>query len=63
MSKKLLSTQNIVGLSVDPVSGSAGEMYYNISTNKLRFYNGSAWADISSGSSAGFDPLVTWFYN
>jgi len=33
----------------DPASGTAGETYYNTDTNKIRVYDGSAWADLASG--------------
>ena len=29
----------------DPTGTTAGETYYNTATNKIRVYNGSAWAD------------------
>jgi hypothetical protein len=32
----------------DPVSGSAGDVYFNTSLNKLRLHNGSAWVDVGS---------------
>jgi len=43
-----------IGLPVgtsDPTSPSAGEIYFNSSTNKVRQYNGTAWADLTSSSS------------
>lgn len=32
--------------SSDPSSGVAGDIYYNTTTNVIRFYNGTAWSDI-----------------
>lgn len=32
----------------DPVSASAGDMYYNTGLNKVKFYNGTAWETITS---------------
>ena len=35
------------GASSDPSSGlSEGDVYYKTDTDKLRYYNGSAWKDI-----------------
>lgn len=39
----------IDNLSADP-TGSAGRIYYNTSSTKLRYYNGSAWNDLSSAT-------------
>ena len=38
----------ITGQSAEPTvtSSDAGTVYYDTDTNKLRFYNGSAWADV-----------------
>ena len=30
----------------DPGSASAGDMYFNTSTGKVKFYNGASWADL-----------------
>lgn len=46
MTKRLLTTQKIVNLSSDPVSGVSGELYYNTSINAYKFYNGSEWVEI-----------------
>jgi len=59
MTKRLLTTQKIVNLSTDPGSGVAGEVYYNSTTNKLRFYSGTAWADVDSGGGGGGGSSVT----
>lgn len=37
----------------DPSSPSAGDLYFNSVSNKVRFYNGSAWADIDSNTLTG----------
>ena len=35
------------GASSDPSSGlSEGDVYYKTDTDKLRYYNGSAWKDV-----------------
>lgn len=50
MAKRFLSTINLPKLSSDPVSGSEGEIYYNSTSDKIRFYNGSVWADVSAST-------------
>lgn len=35
----------------DPGTAAAGDMYYNSVSNVIRYYNGSTWQNISSGSS------------
>lgn len=38
-------------LSSDPGSSSAGRVYYNTSTGKPKFYNGSSWSEIGNTNS------------
>mgnify|MGYP003627638158 FL=1 len=42
--------------SSDPSGGSvsAGDLYFNSSTNRLKFYNGSAWANIEATDTSSF---------
>lgn len=42
------TVNNVLGLTPtsEPVSASAGDIYYDSSTNKLRCYNGSIWNDL-----------------
>ncbi len=38
---------NLKSLSSDPGSGNtAGDIYFNTTTNKAKFYNGSSWSDL-----------------
>ena len=37
-------------LSSDPVSATAGQLYYNTNDNVIRFYNGTEWLNVSQGS-------------
>jgi hypothetical protein len=41
------------GLAADPSSARSGDFYYNSVSNKFRYYNGTLWADIGSGSGGG----------
>ncbi len=39
---------NLKNLASAPatVDSSAGDIYYNTTTNKVQFYNGTAWSDL-----------------
>ncbi len=39
---------NLKNLASDPAAGvsSAGDIYYNTTSNKIKFYNGSVWGDL-----------------
>lgn len=52
MSKKILSTQQIVNLPSDPATGTSGEIYYNTTDNALKYYDGSAWQAIGGGGTS-----------
>ena len=45
MATRLLTTQKIVNLAADPATGTSGEIYFNTTSNVLRFHNGTAWTD------------------
>lgn len=57
MAKRFLTSLKLVNLSVDPESSSAGEVYYNSSSNAIRYNDGSEWKNlggdfsVESGSS------------
>lgn len=59
MTKRLLSTQRIVNLASNPASGTAGEVYYNTTSNELRVYNGTTWIAIGSGGGGGASITVS----
>ena len=42
-------TQDLDGSALE-----AGDLYYNSSDQKLKFYNGSSWVSVETGASAGF---------
>ena len=46
--KALLQSINVGQYSSNPGSPSTGDIYYNTSSNDLRYYNGSSWQVISS---------------
>lgn len=53
MATRQLSTKKIVNLSSNPDSASAGEIYYNTSSNSFKYYNGTSWVDLSSDGQNG----------
>ena len=45
MTRKFLVPIGLVSLSSDPAGTSAGQTYYNTTSNKIRIYNGTSWID------------------
>ena len=41
--------------TTDPATAEAGDMYYKTDTNKIRVYDGTAWADLASSDGGGGD--------
>lgn len=50
MTTRQLSTKQVVNLSSNPATGLPGEIYYNTTTQTFKYYNGTSWADLGSGS-------------
>ena len=48
---------NIPQLASDPAGGTAGQTYYNTTSNKVMYYNGSSWVEVGSGSGSGSSGL------
>lgn len=49
MSKQFKVPVNLVQLSTDPGTALAGDIYYNIVSGKIKFYNGTSWSEIGGG--------------
>lgn len=47
MAKRFLSPINFNNLSEDPLSASIGDFYFNTTKNRLRYYDGSIWRNVS----------------
>jgi len=45
-------------LSSDPTGSYVGEIYYNSTVNALKFFNGTTWSVIGSGTSNAFQVLA-----
>jgi hypothetical protein len=53
MARKFLTPLAPPSLSTDPSTGIAGAIYYNTSSNVLKFYDGFEWQAIGAGSGGG----------
>jgi len=49
---KFVGTLNIPSLASAPAAAIEGDLYYNTSTDKVNFYNGSTWSAINQASGA-----------
>ena len=59
MAKKFLSPIVPPRLSSDPASAENGAIYYNTSTNSLKYYNGSSWSALQSGGGTTTASAIT----
>jgi hypothetical protein len=50
VARKFKSLLNLLTLNEDPVSGAAGDVYFNVSSKNIKIYNGLAWIDLTPGS-------------
>lgn len=53
MARKFLTPVTPPSLASDPASGVAGAIYYNLTSNVLKFYNGTEWTEIGTGQGGG----------
>jgi len=51
VSRKFKVPLNLVGLTADPGSATNGDLYFNTSSNKVRYYTQNTWQDL--GAAAG----------
>ena len=52
-SRKFLQPINLLNAASDPSPATEGDFYYNDSSQKIRYYDGSQWNDVGTGSGAG----------
>lgn len=50
MAKKFKSLLNLLTLAEDPLSGSTGDVYFNVTSKNIKIYNGAVWVDLTPGS-------------
>ena len=53
MAKQFKTTIAPPALSSDPVGSFFGEMYYNTTISALKFFNGTTWSAIGTGTGSG----------
>ncbi len=53
MSVKRLVPLHAVALESDPVSGRIGDIYYNTTDEELRYFDGTDWNPVGSGTITG----------
>lgn len=44
----------LVALAADPASGTAGDTYWNTTTQKIRVYDGTSWTDAGGSTSKAY---------
>lgn len=49
-SRKFLQPINLLNAASDPSPATEGDFYYNDSSQKIRYYDGSQWNDVGTGS-------------
>ena len=52
-SRRFLQPINIANIELDPISASAGDIYYNSASSTLRYFDGTDWKNIGEGGGAG----------
>lgn len=50
MARKFKSLLNLLTLDEDPLSGNAGDVYFNVISKNIKIYNGLTWVDLTPGS-------------
>lgn len=50
MAKKFLTPITPPILNSDPATGTLGSIYYNTNVNALKYYDGTVWKEVGSGS-------------
>jgi hypothetical protein len=50
VARKFKSLLNLLTLNEDPVSGDAGDVYFNVISKNIKIHNGLSWVDLTPGS-------------
>jgi hypothetical protein len=53
MSRQFKVPVNLVQLTVDPSSATAGDIYFNSASQKIKFYSGTEWLEVGAGAGGG----------
>ena len=59
MAKKFKSLLNLLTLAEDPLVGSSGDVYFNVTSKNIKIYNGSIWVDLTPASD---DPALFYMH-
>jgi hypothetical protein len=51
VARKFKSLLNLLTLNEDPVTGNAGDVYFNVISKNIKIHNGLSWVDLTPGSS------------
>jgi len=51
VARKFKSLLNLLTLNEDPISGDAGDVYFNVISKNIKIHNGLSWVDLTPGSS------------
>ena len=58
MSVRILASLNLVSSATDPVSATAGDMYFNTLLSQVKVYNGTIWNVVGSGGGLIVSPTA-----
>lgn len=53
MSRKFLTPITLPALTSDPAPAPTGSLYYNTSSDVIKFFNGSSWVAVGTGGGGG----------
>ena len=55
MARSFVVPIGLLATASDPTGHSVGEMYFNTTSNKVKIYTGSVWADVNTDSVNALD--------
>lgn len=58
MAKRFLTSLRLVNLTTDPVSASAGDIYYNSASKLVKYNDGTEWKTLGGGGGGGGTGIV-----
>ena len=62
MSKKFLTTIQLVSLTSDPANSHAGTFYFNSALNKIRYFDGTSWSSFQKENTGNHQVSVSSTY-
>jgi len=63
MSRQFKVPVNLVQLTTDPTTALAGDIYFNSTSSKIKFYSGTEWLEVGAGAGGGGTTNHTHDYN